>query len=379
MGELSLPFEIISLCVLVAILVADLVLVSRRPHVPSAKECALWIGFYVTLALVFAGVIWGIGGPQPAVEFVAGWLTEYSLSVDNLFVFILIMSRFAVPRKYQQEVLMVGIIIALIARAAFIMVGAVAIEHLSWIFYLFGVFLLYTAFKQVKGEDDDDSENGLQRALRRVIPVTEEYDGNKLRTRIDGKRMFTPMLLVFVTIGLTDVMFAIDSIPAIFGITQSPFIVFTANLFALMGLRQLYFLLGGLMDRLVYLHFGIAAILAFIGVKLIFHAMHESPLWPADSAFGHFVHDYVPEIGTIASLCVIIGAMAIATIASLLSGKRPAPAQDGNGGRVGTPHAHDGSEDGGAAASPVAGAERTVGGDSDASGGDHDPYGPTRS
>lgn len=330
MGELSLPFEIISLCVLVLILVADLVLVAKRPHVPSAKECALWIGFYVSLALIFAATIWFIGGHKPAVEFIAGWLTEYSLSVDNLFVFILIMTRFAVPRKYQQEVLMVGIIIALVARAIFIVIGSVAIEHLSWIFYIFGLFLLFTAWRQIQGDDDDDEggENALQRWLRKIIPVTQEYDGNKLRTRIDGKKLFTPMLLVFVTIGLTDVMFAIDSIPAIFGITQSPFIVFTANLFALMGLRQLYFLLGGLIDRLVYLHYGIAAILAFIGIKLIIHAMHEAPFWPEDSAFGEFVH-HIPEITTIMSLVVIIGAMAVATIASLLSKKRPGgPSQD---------------------------------------------------
>lgn len=334
MGELSLPFEIVSLSVLVLILLVDLLIVLKRPHVPSVKECAIWIGFYVGLALAFAAAIWFLGGHRPAIEFVAGWLTEYSLSVDNLFVFILIMGRFAVPKKYQQEVLMVGIIIALIARAVFILIGAVAIEQFSWVFYLFGVFLLFTAWRQVQGDDDeDDGENALQRWLRRIIPVTQEYDGNRLRTTVDGKKLFTPMLLVFVTIGLTDVMFAIDSIPAIFGITQSPFIVFTANLFALMGLRQLYFLLGGLMDRLVYLHYGIAAILAFIGVKLIIHAMHESPLWPEDSAFGHLVHQ-IPEVSTWVSLAVIIGSMTIATIASLLSnrsGGDDAPGADAEG------------------------------------------------
>ncbi|GAB2538501.1 TerC family protein [Brachybacterium huguangmaarense] len=351
MGELSLPFEIASLAALVAILVLDLVIVAKRPHVPSVKECAAWIGFYVGLALVFAGVLWAVGGHDPAIEFVAGWLTEYSLSVDNLFVFILIMSRFAVPKKYQQEVLMVGIIIALIARAIFIAVGAVAIEHLSWIFYIFGLFLLYTAYTQVKGDDDEEegtADSRIQRMIRRVLPIHDEYDGNKLRTRVDGKKMFTPMLMVFLTIGLTDVMFAIDSIPAIFGITQNPFIVFTANIFALMGLRQLYFLLGGLMERLVYLHYGIAAILAFIGIKLLFHAMHESPLWPEDSAFGHFVHDWVPEIGTLTSLGVIIGAMAIATIASLVWGQRSGSSHGGgshgSNGTSGTHAERSGSE-----------------------------------
>lgn len=323
MGELSLTFEVVSLIVLTAILLLDLAIVVKRPHVPSLRECALWIGFYVGLALVFAGVIWGVGGHEPAVEFVAGWLTEYSLSVDNLFVFILLMGRFAVPRKYQQEVLMVGIIIALIARAIFILIGSVAISHLSWIFYLFGAFLLYTAYHQAKGDEDDDAETWFQRLLRTRLKVTENYDGNKLRTVVNGRKMFTPMLLVFVTIGLTDVMFAIDSIPAIFGITTNPFIVFTANIFALMGLRQLYFLLGGLMDRLIHLHYGIAAILAFIGIKLIIHAMHESPLWPEDSWLGHVAHA-IPEIGTVTSLLVIVGAMAIATITSRVWGrKRP--------------------------------------------------------
>jgi len=338
LGELSLPFEIASMSILVAILLVDLLLVLKRPHVPSIKECAAWIGFYVGLALIFAIAIWYLGGHQPAVEFIAGWLTEYSLSVDNLFVFLLIMGRFGVPRKYQQEVLMVGIIIALVARAIFIGVGAVAIEHLSWIFYIFGAFLLYTAWNQARGEDDeDDSETFIQRWLRKVIPVTEEFDGNKLRTRIDGKKVFTPMLLVFVTIGLTDVMFALDSIPAIFGITQSAFIVFTANLFALMGLRQLYFLLGGLVERLVYLHYGIAAILAFIGVKLIFHAIHESPLWPEDSGFGQFMHR-VPEIGTGVSLGFIVLAMAVATVASLIWGPRGGSGPQTEGGADDSEH-----------------------------------------
>ncbi|MCG7309542.1 TerC/Alx family metal homeostasis membrane protein [Brachybacterium sp. ACRRE] len=325
MGELSMTFEITSLVVLIAIIVGDLILVSRRPHVPSMKECLAWVGFYVALALVFALILYFVGDTHHvSVEFLTGWLTEYSLSVDNLFVFILIMGKFAVPKKYQQEVLMVGIIIALIARAIFILVGSVAISHLSWIFYIFGIFLLYTAIKQVKGDDDEDDgeDSAVQKFVGRFIHVHDEYDGNKIRTVLDGKKVFTPMLMVFVVIGLTDVMFAIDSIPAIFGITQNPFIVFTANLFALMGLRQLYFLLGGLVDRLAYLHYGIAAILAFIGVKLLIHAIHEAPL---EFIPGFEALEKLPEIGTAASLIVIIGAMAIATVASLLWGPKSEP------------------------------------------------------
>jgi tellurite resistance protein TerC len=322
MGELSLTFEIVALVVLVLIIVVDLLIVLKRPHVPSMKECVAWVGFYVGLALVFALVLYFVGDTHHvSVEFLTGWLTEYSLSVDNLFVFILIMSKFAVPRKYQQEVLMVGIIIALVARAIFILIGAVAIEHLSWIFYIFGLFLLFTAYRQVKGDDeeDDGEESAIQKFVGKFLHVHDEYDGNKIRTVIDGKRVFTPMLMVFVVIGLTDVMFAIDSIPAIFGITTNPFIVFTANLFALMGLRQLYFLLGGLVDRLAYLHYGIAVILAFIGVKLLIHAAHEAPL---DFIPGFHYLEAIPEVSTPVSLGVIIGSMLVATVASLLWGPK---------------------------------------------------------
>ena len=237
----------------------------------------------------------------------AGWLTEYSLSIDNLFVFVLIMSQFAVPRRYQQEVLMVGIIIALILRGAFILVGAAVIEKFSWIFYIFGAFLVWTAWRQAfpGGDHDDDvkRENFIVRLLRRTIDISDHYDGAKLRTVVDGKKMWTPMVIVFAAIGVTDLLFAIDSIPAIFGITTSPFIVFTANIFALMGLRQLYFLLGDLLDRLRYLHYGIAFILAFIGFKLVFHAMHVNEL-PFINNGEHI--EWAPEISTWMSLGVII-------------------------------------------------------------------------
>ncbi|MGV1034821.1 MAG: TerC family protein [Microbacteriaceae bacterium] len=316
--HLTLPlwFEIGSLVVLTLILLGDLYLVVHRPHVPSMREAGLWVGFYVVLALLFAGAILLLGDAEHAGQFIAGWLTEYSLSIDNLFVFIIIMARFAVPRKLQQEVLMVGIIIALVLRGIFILLGAALIENFSWIFYFFGLFLLYTAIKQAFGsEDEGDEETFVVRMLRKRVKVTDEYNGLKLTTHHDGVKHFTPMLLVLLAIGTTDLLFALDSIPAIFGITQSAFIVFTANVFALMGLRQLYFLLGGLLERLEYLKYGIAFILAFIGVKLFLHALHVNEL-PFING-GHHV-DWVPEISTWTSLGVIIGAMAIATVASLI-------------------------------------------------------------
>jgi len=319
MGEISITFEVIALVVLTAILILDLLLVIKRPHEPSMKEASLWIGFYVSLALIFAVVLAIAADGHTASQFLTGWLLEYSLSVDNLFVFIVIMGKFAVPRKYQQEVLMVGIIIALIARAIFILAGSVIIDQFAGVFYIFGLFLLYTAWKQTKEEEDDEGDSFIMRSVRKVLPVHNEYDGNRLRTTIDGKKLFTPMLLVFITIGLTDVMFALDSIPAIFAITTNPFLVFTANLFALMGLRQLYFLLGGLMDRLKYLHYGIAAILAFIGVKLIIHAIHEAPLhWLP----GFDVLERIPEVPIWLSLTVIVVSMGVATVASLIASAR---------------------------------------------------------
>jgi tellurite resistance protein TerC len=320
--DIPVWFEVGSLVVLVLILVADLLIILKRPHIPSTRESTLWVVFYVTLALVFAGVLWLVVDAQHAGEFVVGWLTEYSLSIDNLFVFVLIMAQFSVPRRYQQEVLMVGIIIALVLRAAFILLGAAAIENWSWIFYLFGAFLVFTAIRQAlpeKHEGDAQTESFIVRTIRRFVNISDEYDGAKLTTVVDGKKILTPMLIVFVSIGVTDLMFAIDSIPAIYGITQVPFLVFAANLFALMGLRQLYFLLGDLLEKLRYLHFGVAFILAFIGVKLFFHALHVNEL-PFING-GHHV-EWAPEINNWMSLGVIIGSMAVATIASLLADAR---------------------------------------------------------
>ncbi|MEQ4565781.1 TerC family protein [Paenarthrobacter sp. CAP02] len=317
--ELPVWFEVGSFVVLGIILLIDLLLVVKRPHEPSMKEAGLWVAFYVALAMVFAGAMFYFTGPEYGSQFIAGWVTEYSLSIDNLFVFIIIMARFAVPRKYQQEVLMVGIIIALVLRGIFIALGAVVIEQFSWVFYIFGAFLLWTAWKQAKdsGEDEEEgAENPLIARLRKVLPMSEKFDGGKLRTTVNGKKVFTPMLIVFVTIGLTDLLFAVDSIPAIFGLTQSAFIVFTANIFALMGLRQLYFLLGGLMTRLVYLKHALSVILAFIGVKLVFHAMHVNEL-PFING-GHHI-EWAPEIPTYVSLAVIVGTIIVAVVASLLS------------------------------------------------------------
>ena len=313
-------FEIVSLAVIVLILVADIVLAYRTPRVPSTRESALWVAFYVVLALVFAGILFVVDSPAHGTEFIAGWLTEYSLSIDNLFVFIVIMTGFAVPKKHQQEVLMVGIILALVFRGIFILIGAQLIEAFSWIFYIFGAFLVYTAITQAFGnEHGDQTDTALIRFARRHLALTDQYDGGRIRTRVDGAEKWTPILVVLISIGATDVLFALDSIPAIFGITDDPFIVFTANIFALMGLRQLYFLLGDLVERLKYLKYGIAFILAFIGVKLVLHAVHENEL-PFLNGGEHITA--VPEIGTGLSLAVIVVSMAVATVASLISIKR---------------------------------------------------------
>lgn len=321
MLELPVWFEVGSLVVLTLILVADLLLVVKRPHVPSLRESTLWVVFYVVLALIFALLMFLLGDAEHAGQFIAGWLTEYSLSIDNLFVFVIIMARFAVPKKMQQEVLMVGIILALLFRGVFILLGAQLIENFSWVFYIFGAWLVWTAIQQAflhREETAEENEGRFIRMLRRRVRISDDYDGIKLRTTVDGTRMFTPILIVFISIGTTDLLFALDSIPAIFGITQSAFIVFTANVFALMGLRQLYFLLGGLLERLEYLKYGIAFILAFIGAKLVLHAMHVNELPFINN--GEPI-EWAPEISTWVSLGVIVVAMAVATIASVVKAR----------------------------------------------------------
>ncbi|RSX53984.1 TerC Tellurium resistance protein [Bifidobacterium goeldii] len=320
MSETPLAFMIATFVVIAIFFVVDLFVIGRRPHVPSTKECVQHIAFFVVMALIFGGLVWTFAGAKPAIEFYSGWLTEYSLSIDNLFVFVIIMSNFAVPKVLQKYVLSVGITVALILRGCFILVGAAIIQRFTWVFFLFGAFLIYTALKLVMGGDEDEEyhENGLIRALRKVIRITNDYDGEKLRTTENGVRCWTPMLIVFLTIGTTDVMFAFDSIPAIFGLTKDPFIVFTSNVFALLGLQQLYFLLGALLDKLVYLPVGLSVVLGFIGVKLIMEALHGNSL-PFING-GHPI-EWVPEVPTWLSLAVIIVSIGTAAIASVVKMK----------------------------------------------------------
>ncbi|MEV3962267.1 TerC family protein [Nocardia sp. NPDC050193] len=309
----------ITILVILGLFVFDFFAHVRTPHEPTFRESGFWSAVYIGLALAFGGVIaWKWGGTF-ASEYYAGFVTEKALSVDNLFIFLIIMSTFAVPRIYQQKVLLIGIVVALVMRGVFIAVGAAAISAFSWVFYLFGFFLVYTAAKLLKEsghevEEEQKRDSRIVALIKRFVPTTETYDGDKLVTRIDGRRALTPMLLALVAIGFADLLFALDSIPAIYGLTEEPYIVFTANAFALMGLRQLFFLIGGLLDRLVYLSYGLAAILAFIGVKLVLHALHENNL-PFINGGEHVT---VPEISTALSLSVILGILVVATVASLL-------------------------------------------------------------
>ena len=306
---------IITLGVTIAVLLFDVIVIGRRPHEPTMRECAIALSVYIGLAVLFAAWVWYFHGSQFGVEFVAGWLTEYSLSVDNLFIFLIIMASFNVPREYQQQALLVGIVLALIFRGIFIALGAVAINQFSWIFYIFGAFLVYTAVNLVRDtEHDDDADNAVVRFARSHLSFCDKWDGLRLWIKEDGKRLMTPMFLVIVALGTTDLLFALDSIPAIYGLTSEPYLVFTANVFALMGLRQLYFLLGDLLKRLVYLSQGLAFILFFIGVKLILHALHENEL----PFINGGEHVNVPEIPTLLSLGVIVVTLVITTVASLM-------------------------------------------------------------
>ena len=318
----------ITIVVLMGFIIFDFVSHVRSPHEPTIKEAAGWMLFYVALACAFGVFLWFTwGGPvgkhDHAIEFFAGYITELSLSVDNLFIFALIIGSFQIPRAYQQKVLLIGIALALIFRGIFIGIGAVAIAKASWVFYIFGLFLLYTAIKlivdEIRGAEHTEVDDMLVvRMARRLIPVSSNFDGDKLLTRENGVRMVTPLMIALVSIGFIDLMFAFDSIPAIFGLTHEPYIVFTANAFALMGLRQMYFLLDGLLDRLVYLSYGLGVILAFIGVKLLLHALHENYLGFING--GQPVH--VPEVPTVVSLLVIVGVLVITSIASVIKSIR---------------------------------------------------------
>ena len=289
----------------------------RRAHIPSIREAAVWSSIYIGIAVLFGLGVLIFGGTAPGAEFFAGYVTELSLSVDNLFVFLVLLGSFKVPRADQQKVLVFGIVFSLIARTGFIFLGAALINTFAWVFYAFGLILLITAGNLLRHNDDEErsADNLIIRVARRFLRTSDEYDGDKLFTVRDGRRVMTPMLLVMVAIGGTDLLFALDSIPAIFGLTQNVYLVFTATAFSLLGLRQLYFLLEGLLDRLIFLSYGLAAILGFIGVKLILHAMHENNV--------PFINGGEPvdvvEIGTGLSLAVIVVVLLITVAASLLS------------------------------------------------------------
>ncbi|MGB3699260.1 MAG: TerC family protein [Gordonia sp. (in: high G+C Gram-positive bacteria)] len=318
---------LITIAVILGLFVFDFFAHVRTPHEPTLRESGFWSAVYITVAAVFGGFVWWKWGGTFGGEYFAGYVTEKALSVDNLFVFVVIMTKFAVPRVYQQKVLLLGIVMALVMRGAFIAVGAAAINAYSWVFYLFGLFLLFTAVKLLRESDEPaaherEREGRLERILKKWFRASDTYDGDRLLTRVDGKTMMTPLLMVLVVIGFTDVLFALDSIPAIYGLTQEPYLVFTANAFALMGLRQLYFLLGGLLDKLIYLSYGLSLILAFIGAKLVLHALHENTLGFING--GEAVA--VPEISTPLSLGVIGGTLVVTTVASLAVSRRRARA-----------------------------------------------------
>ncbi|MEV4004052.1 TerC family protein [Actinomadura sp. NPDC049753] len=312
----------LTIAAILAIIAADLFLIHRNDTREfTTRRAAFWSVVYIGLAVLFGLGVWVFSGGEHAAQYFGGFVMEKSLSVDNLFVFMVILARFAVPKHAQHTVLMAGIVIALVLRGAFIAVGAAAIATFTWVFFLFGAFLIWTAIGLVRGGDDDEfNENALLRWAKRVIPTSDEYDGSRFLTRRGGRRLVTPMAIVMIAIGSTDVLFALDSIPAIFGLTTEPYLVFTANAFALMGLVQLYFLLGGLADRLVYLGHGLAFILGFIGVKLILHALHEYGV------------GWAPDIPIWLSLAVIAGTLAATAVASLTAGRRasrePLPAAE---------------------------------------------------
>ena len=293
--------------VIVALLALDLALAALRPHRVGFREATAWSVFYILVALAFGAWMWWAHGSEFGTEYLAGYIVEKSLSVDNLFVFVIIMTTFAVPEEHQHKVLTFGIVLALIMRAIFIALGATLLSLFSFMFLIFGLLLIYTAVQlfRHRDEDPDIEDNAVVKTARRLLPVTDEYVGGKLVTRIDGRRMVTPLVIVLVAIGGIDLLFALDSIPAVFGVTQEAYIVFAANAFALLGLRALFFLVKGLLDRLVYLSTGLSLILAFIGVKLILHWLHVD-IGPA-----------VPEISTPVSLAVIMVVLAVVTVASL--------------------------------------------------------------
>ena len=323
---ISVAGWVLTVGVVLGLLGADLLLATVRPHAVGYREAAAWSVFYVTVAVVFGVVFASLAGWDDGAQFFAGYVVEKSLSVDNLFVFVIIMSTFAVPREHQQRVLVFGIIAALGLRAVFIALGATLLSLLSFMFLVFGLALIWTAVRLYRHRDEDPDVTGshLVRAARRFLPVSDAYAGGRLIARAGGRRVVTPLFLVFTAIGGTDILFALDSIPAVFGVTDQAYIVFAANAFALLGLRALFFLVTGLLDRLVYLSAGLAVILAFIGVKLILH-------------WAHGLSHRVPEISTPASLAVIAAVLAVTTVASLIRSRRDPAARAHAGAVLGTP------------------------------------------
>ncbi len=294
---------------------------ARNPHPPTAAEAARWTLFYVGLAAVFGVGIWLTNGWLYAQEFYAGWAMEWSLSVDNLFVFILILKAFRVPRENQQKALLFGIVIALLLRLVFILLGAALVARFSWVFFIFGVWLLWTAFSQIKetatggGDEEEYEENAFIRVVRRVLPITDGFIGDRMLYRHGGRTYLTPLFVVVLALGSADLMFAFDSIPAIFGITSQAFLVFACNVFALMGLRQLFFLVDALLGKLVYLGYGLGVILSFIGIKLILEALHANTLPFINGGRGV---EWAPEISVSVSLGVIVVTLVVTVIASLV-------------------------------------------------------------
>ncbi|CAB4331554.1 MAG: TerC/Alx family metal homeostasis membrane protein [Actinobacteria bacterium] len=323
--NVSLTTWLVVIAAILILIFLDLVTVSRKPHDVMFKEAAGWSIFYIALAIGFGIWVWQSAGSQFGTEYFAAYLVEKSLSVDNLFVFIIILTQFKVPSIYHQRVLMIGVLLALVLRAIFIAVGAAALAAFSFTFVIFGAILIWTGFGLFKHWDEDPTpeDNFLVKAISKRMTITDKFDGSKAFTKIDGKKVATPMFLVFIAIASTDLLFALDSIPATFGVTQEPFLVFAANAFALLGLRALYFLLKGLLDKLIYLSLGLSIILMFIGVKLIFTYLHET--WSE-----------VPKIPTLISLGVIGLILAVSTIASLIKSKKD-PTAHAHAGRVTSP------------------------------------------
>ena len=302
---------LVTIGLIVGLLAADLLVSGRRPHAVEFREATAWSVFYIGVALAFGVVLGTLAGWDFGGQYFAGYIVEKSLSVDNLFVFVIIMTTFAVPAEHQQRVLTFGIIAALVLRAIFIVLGAALLSAFSFMFLVFGLLLVFTAVQLFRHRDEDPSveDNAVVAVARRRLPFTDRYESGRLFTHVDGRRVLTPLFLVLVAVGTTDVLFALDSIPAVFGVTEEPFIVFAANAFALLGLRALFFLVSGLLDRLVYLSSGLALILAFIGAKLVLH-------------FGHLQHKSIPEISTGASLVVILAVLTITTAASVAKVRR---------------------------------------------------------